>query len=276
MTQPACMTAELRSPPTLQGGLVVGVEVVAWTLTVAPPLLAALAVLLALDPRGSTYILGLGWTVLGAHSLARVVLNQVRAASCYLIQENAMNNSMTIECPHCSRHLNVGPSRWGRRLDCPSCQRAMHCPKGTSMSSGQFWEVLLRLSTGLMLSLLILGMAASILLESRLPEPLRYYSGVQADNLNPMLLLAMPILVTHLVAIVGLFTCRAWARVLFAVTYLALSVATPLFGVTIEHGITDALLSGVEACAGAILFMCLFWERLRHGSHPLPRDVEFG
>ena len=111
------------------------------------------------------------------------------------------------------------------------------------------------------------AVAASFLLESSLPEPLS--SWLRAESERDMTggelifaLTCVPLIISIIVATIGLLCLRRWAAWLYLITAVVGVILMPLSGPHVEHAITDALGEIGSVMSGMVIALAFFTDSL--------------
>lgn len=121
----------------------------------------------------------------------------------------------------------------------------------------------IKIVTGWYLATLILSVVVALYLETRLPEPLVQYldSEIERDFTiieSVVLLLSLPLLLMHLVALFGLVRERGYAKGWFFVSSIGLFILSPFMGPTIDHAVAATIASVNLVLMGVLIALLVF------------------
>lgn len=130
------------------------------------------------------------------------------------------------------------------------------------------------------------SIVASSLLEPSLPEPLAAWLRAESEGdltaREIMLFIAVvPLLVSMIVATVGLLCLRRWAAWLYLITNVVGTLLMTLTGPTVEHAFADALDEIGIVLSGMVIAIAFFTDSLikkvvEQNPPPLPRAPQKG
>lgn len=111
------------------------------------------------------------------------------------------------------------------------------------------------------------GIVLSILLEPRLPEPLRDWLAAEVErevDLSEivLLILAIPMLLGALIGSIGLLFLKRWAAWLYLISLIIGFLIFPFMGPTVEHGMADVFLEVASVISGMIIALAFFSDAL--------------
>ena len=119
----------------------------------------------------------------------------------------------------------------------------------------------------------ILGAVLDIVLEQRLPEPLREYLAAESESWSgtdtAMLCVGVPVLIALIIAWIGLWRLWPPARPLYLYSWLASIVMVAFLGPSVSSAIGYMLGEGAILAAGFILGL-IYFSDLRHAFERTP------
>jgi hypothetical protein len=144
-----------------------------------------------------------------------------------------------------------------------------------------------RATVMLSMALGIVGVTTFFIGQGRLPAPLREYLET-TNSAEPTALgwalfaTAIPIITGGIASFVGMLRFKPWSRPLAVATWVTSILMLPLFGPTVEPGITTALYQASSVLFGGVISLAYFspvatWFRVQPPSNkPLqpPSDAD--
>lgn len=115
------------------------------------------------------------------------------------------------------------------------------------------------------------GITVSTIMESSLPEPLTTWLMTEAEaditiGDIAFVALAIPLLISAVVATVGLFCLRRWAAWLYLITTVLGMLLTPFTGPVVEHPLADMFDEFGIIMIGMVLALTFFTDSLKKNS----------
>lgn len=133
---------------------------------------------------------------------------------------------------------------------------------------------------------ILVGMATAFALESSLPAPLAAWLKGEADSdltsgQFVLVALGIPLIVSMIVATIGLLCLRRWAAWLYLITTVLEFLIMPFTGPTVEHALADALEQVATVLSGIVIALAFFTDSLKkrtaeQNPPPLPRGPQAG
>jgi hypothetical protein len=120
---------------------------------------------------------------------------------------------------------------------------------------------------------IVAGVLASFALEAHLPQPLQAWLAQEAETPlgvedNVMLVACFPLIISMVVASVGLFAGRKWAAWVYLVTSVLGILVMTLTGPTVAHAIPDTLDDISVAMSGMVIALAFFTDALEKVAEP--------